>query len=513
MTTDSTTWRPPTEYAEQLQELYGLDCPPLWGTPRRLENPTLGGKAAAVMKAMGFTPMPWQRYVLDVALELDPVTGVFVHRRVGLSVPRQQGKTEQLLAVMIHRTMAYQRARVMYAAQNRVMARERFEDEFWEKIKGSKLAPRFRVRLANGNEAIICKETRSKLGITSNTEKSGHGPSLDLGLIDEAFAHEDDRQEQAMSPAMITKPMAQLWWASAGGTEKGVWLLAQRMAGRALIQELWKTREFPGIAYFEWYAPETMDRGDPATWRFCMPALGHTVTEATIRAEYNGMKPEEFDRAYLNRTRKKTPPADPNIPAAQWPGLVEEETRPRRQVALAVDVAQDRSHTSIGVASLREDGRLHLELVDYRPGTDWAVPALKRLTELWKPAAVAIGSTGTPAGSLIDDIVAAGITTPEDKDKPHRGHLVVVRTNDFVEACGQIADAMTQGSIAPFHQAELTGAVTGARTRRVGDAWAIDRTASLTDASPFVAVTLARWALLTRGPLVQDDYDPVANVW
>jgi hypothetical protein len=513
VTTDSTTWRPPTEYAEQLQELYGLTCPPLWGTPRRLENPTLGGKAAKVMQAMGFTPMPWQRYVLDVALELDPVTGLFVHRRVGLSVPRQQGKTEQLLAVMIHRTMGWQRQRVMYAAQNRVMARERFEDEFWEKLKGSKLAPRFRVRLANGNEAIICKESRSKLGITSNTEKSGHGPSLDLGLIDEAFAHEDDRQEQAMSPAMITKPMAQLWWASAGGTEKGVWLLAQRMAGRALIVDLWRTGEFPPIAYFEWYAPETMDRGDPATWRFCMPALGHTVTEATIRAEYNGMKPEEFDRAYLNRTRKKTPPADPNIPAPRWPGLADEESRPRREVALAVDVAQDRSHTSIGVASLREDGRVHLELVDRRPGTDWAVTALKRLTDLWKPVAVAIGSTGTPAGSLIDDIVTAGITTPEDKDKPHRGHLVVVRTNDFVEACGQMADAMTQGTAVHTDQTDLTAAVTGARTRRVGDAWAIDRTASLADASPFVAVLLARWALLTKGPLVQDDYDPVANIW
>lgn len=513
MTTDSTTWRPPTEYAEQLQDLYGLSCPPLWGTPRRLENPTLGPKAARVMKAMGFTPMPWQRYVLDVALELDPVTGVFVYRRVGLSVPRQQGKTEQLLAVMIHRTMGWQRQRVMYAAQNRVMARDRFEDEFWEKVKGSKLAPRFRVRLANGNEAIICKETRSKLGITSNTEKSGHGPSLDLGLIDEAFAHEDDRQEQAMSPAMITKPMAQLWWASAGGTEKGVWLLKQRMAGRALIQELWRTGVHPAIAYFEWYAPEDMDRGDPATWRSCMPALGHTVTEATIRAEYEGMDPGEFDRAYLNRTRKKSPPADPNIPVARWPGLTDKTARPRRQVALAVDVSQDRSYTSIGAASVREDGRVHMELVDRRPGTDWAVPALKRLTDLWQPLAVAIGSTGTPAGSLIDDVVTAGITTPLDKDKPHRGHLAVVRTNDFVEACGQLADAMNQATAVHRDQTDLTAAVNGARTRRVGDAWALDRTGSLVDVSPLVAVTLARWALLAKGSLVHDDYDPVANIW
>lgn len=316
-----------------------------------------------------------------------------------------------------------------------------------------------------------------------------------------------------MSPAMITKPMAQLWWASAGGTEKGVWLLGQRKTGRAMIEEMWRTGEYPGVAYFEWHAPEDMDRGDPATWRFCMPALGYTVTEATIRAEYNGMRPEEFDRAYLNRTRKKTPAPDPNIPAATWPGLTDERSMPRREVALAVDVSQDRSHTSIGVATLREDGLVHLELVDRRPGTDWAVPALKRLSGLWKPLVVAIASSGAPAGSLVDDVVAAGITVPEDKEHPHRGHLLVVRTNDFVEACGQMADAMTQSTARHRDQSDLTAAVTGARSRRVGDAWAIDRTASLTDASPLVAVTLARWALLTRGPQVLEDYDPLDSIY
>jgi hypothetical protein len=54
--------------------------------------------------------------------------------------------------------------------------------------------------------------------------------------------------------------------------------------------------------------------------------------------------------------------------------------------------------------------------------------------------------------------------------------------------------------------------VNGARTRRVGDAWQLDRTKSLTDVSPFVAVTIARWALVTRGPLVLDDYDVLDSI-
>ncbi|MGW4102296.1 terminase large subunit domain-containing protein [Streptomyces sp. NPDC004976] len=466
------------------------------------------------MQKLGFTPMPWQRYVLDVALEIDPDTGLFAYREVGLSVPRQQGKTQQILAVMVHRIMAWERQNVTYGAQNRTMAKKRWEDEFLETLDGSSLFGKYRPRRTTGNEAIIWGSTRSLLGITSNTEKASHGPPLDLGVIDEAFAHEDDRLEQAFSPAMLTKPMAQLWWASAGGTEKSFWLNKKRKAGRALIEEMWKTGTHPSTAYFEWFAPDDMPRDDPATWRATLPALGHTVTEAVIRAELEKLDPGEFDRAYLNRTRKAAPPPDANLPTSAWPGLADEESLPRKgRLALAVDVAQDRSHSSIGVASLREDGRIHLELVARRPGTEWVVRAVDRLRKLWDPVAVAVGSTGTPAGSLIDDLTAAGITVPEDKERPHRGHLVIVRTNDAVEACGQMADGMRQGTVRHRDQTPLTSAVTGARSRRVGDAWVLDRTASLTDVAPFVAVTLARWALVTRGPLVHDDYDPLANIF
>ncbi|TLQ45765.1 terminase [Streptomyces marianii] len=514
MTTNSeTTWRPPTEFVEQCRELYGLECPPMWGTPRRPEFPTLGGKVARVMTALGFTPMPWQRYVWDVALEIDPATGVFAYRNVGLSVPRQQGKTQGLLAVKVHRASAYKRQRIVYAAQTRSMARERWEDEFWATIEASRIARRFVARKQNGHEAIISRATRSRIGITSNTEKAGHGPPLDLGVIDEAFAHEDDRLEQAFSPAMLTRPLAQLWWASAGGTDKSVFLNKKRTAGRELIEQLWRTGVHGRTAYFEWFAPEDMPRDDPATWWATLPALGYTVTEETIRAELETLDPAEFDRAYLNRTRKQSPPADPNVPKAKWPGLADQLSKPVGPMAFAVDVSQDRSQATIAMAVRRLDGRVHVEVMDRRPGTDWVVPALTRLHKLWQPLVVAIASSGSPAGSLIDDIVAAGITVPEDKSKPHRGHLAVMRTNDLVEACGQMADAMTQGTAVHLDQVPLTAAVNGARSRRVGDAWTLDRTASLRDVAPFVAVIEARWALLNKGPLVDVDYDPVANVW
>lgn len=465
------------------------------------------------MTKLGAPPMPWQKYVSDVALELDPETGLFAHRENGISVSRQQGKTELCLGAQVHRSLAWPRQNIVYAAQTRGMARQRWEDEFWEKIAGSDLAKRARIRKSNGNEAILWGATRSKMGITANTEKAGHGPPLDMGFIDEAFAHEDDRLEQAFSPAMLTRKMAQLWWASAGGTTKSVWLNKKRQMGRALIEALFAAlaedaaAARPRAAYFEWFAPEDMDRADPATWRATLPALGYTVTEEIIAAELEKMDPAEFDRAYLNRTRKPTPPQDPNVPKGKWPGLTDKAARPTPEVAFAIDVSQDRGYTSIGAASLRPDGKVHLELVDRRPGTHWVVPAMVRLTARWKPVAVAVASSGAPAGSLIDDLVTAGIKVPEDKEHPRRGELAVMRQGDITEACGQLADAMNQGTATHIDQAPLTAAVNGARTRRVGDAWTLDRTSSLVDISPLCAVTFARWALLIRGPQVNEDYD------
>ncbi|MER8042718.1 terminase family protein [Streptomyces sp. NPDC094032] len=519
----SETWAPPASFAADLLERYGLTCPPRWGTPRNPAFPSLGPKLWKVMAALGAPPMPWQKYVTDVALEVDPATGLFVHREVGLSVSRQQGKTELTLGAQVHRALAFPRQNIIYAAQTRGMARQRWEDEFWEKISASALAKRARIRKSNGNEAILWGPTRSRMGITANTERAAHGPPLDLGFIDEAFAHTDDRLEQAFSPAMLTRAMAQLWWASAGGTEASTWLNKKRTKGRALIEALWAALAEdlaavrPRAAYFEWYAPEDMPRDDPATWRAALPALGFTVTEDTIRAELEKLDPAEFDRAYLNRTRKSTPPDDPNIPKKEWAPLADAESRPAAdELALAVDIAQDRRYASIGAAIRRPDGRVHLELVDRRAGTDWVVPALVRLSRLWRPLVVAISGSGTPAGSLVDELVAAGITVPERKDKKrdksHRGHLVVLRSGDMTEACGQLADALNEGTVAHIDQVPLTAAVSGARTRRVGDAWVLDRTTSLVDVAPLVAVTEARWALIHRGPLVLDDYDVMSSV-
>ena len=297
-----------------------LHCPPRWGTCRRPDWPTLGPRVGQIAASLGKPFMPWQQHVADVAMEIDPVTGLLAYREVVVTVPRQSGKTTLLLAVMVHRALGFRLPQVItYTAQSRIKAREKWEDEHIPILERSPLKSLFRVRKTTGNEAILW-QNGSRHGIESTTEKAGHGPTLDLGVIDEAFAHVDSRAEQAFKPAMITRPSPQLLVCSTAGTPKSVYLRGKVNAGRVRSE----MGSADSVAYFEWSAPDDADPADPATWRACMPALGIVradgtgITETTIAAELESMELPDFRRAYLNQWLDNFPEEWQVIAADRW---------------------------------------------------------------------------------------------------------------------------------------------------------------------------------------------------
>ncbi|NUT53691.1 MAG: terminase [Saccharothrix sp.] len=555
----------------QLTELYGLHCIPAWGTPRDLNAKTYGPKVARFARALGTPFMPWQHYVADVALEVDPYTGLLRYDQVLLMVPRQSGKTTLELAVMAWRCSAWAKQVVVYAAQTRNAAREKWEEEHVPALEAAPaIAKRIRrVVYTNGREAIKW-HNRSRWGITSNTETASHGPTLDMGVIDEAFSHEDSRTEAAMEPAMITRPQPQLWVTSTAGTEKSVYLNDKREAARAMVEEQFETGKPAAIAVFDWTAEGFLDslgrmrfdRTDRRVWRAVMPALGHTQTEERVQTRLERLvaegKGDEFDRAYLNVTKRDVADTDPNVPTEEWPGLVDLESRRGKYVALAVDITPDRQYACIAVYSVREDGLEHVEVVDHQAGVNWLPARLKQLRDRHNPIAIAIDAKG-PGGALLLELEEdaerlkrenkpGGLSRPKDPDKPRRGDLAVPTSADVAAACAAFTDAcrppkdapvdedqaddehedgaaqvvdaefevlseVVLGTIRHLDQLPLNLAIANAVSRPLGDAYAWGRRKSAGDISPLVAVTLARWAYRSRVHLVVHEYDPLDNVW
>ena len=420
--------------------------------------------------------MPWQAQVANVAGELMP-NGLPAYREVRVTVPRQSGKTSMLLVVEVDRCLNWgQPQRVIYTAQDRNNSRSKWEEQC-ELLERTSLRKVFKVRRQTGLERMVFANG-STVGITASKETSGHGQTLDLGVIDEAFSQKDDRLDQAFRPAMMTRPAAQMWIVSTMGTEESTFLHDRVDDGRARVE----ADERSGIAYFEWSAEDDQDPDDAATWWSCMPALGRTVTEEVIRADHDAMPPDEFSRAYLN---KRTGGGRPVFDAGSWQACRDPHSQLAGTPCFAVDVTPDRAWAAIGVAGWGSGRRTHVEIVDHRPGVEWVAGRLEELYRRWHPFPVVI-DPASPAGSLLIDLASLSIKTE------------TVGAREYAASCGQLYDAVVAAQVVHLDQPVLNVAVAAARKRVIGDAWAWTRRSGL-DVSALVAVTLARYGLTKHG--------------
>ena len=419
--------------------------------------------------------MGWQRFVADVSQELRP-DGSRYYRTVVVVVPRQQGKSSLLQAVMVDQAATAFDSSTLYTAQDRTEARRRLLTELHERtLARSPFRGHYRVRQTNGDESLRFP-TGSTIGIVAPTKTSGHGQTLDLGVIDEAFAQTDLSLPQAFGPAMVTRHDAQLWIVSVVGDGTDELLRHYQDQGEASLDDP-ETR----LAFFEWSAL-VGDPYDEDVWRSCMPALGITVDADDVRADPTYGDPEEFARAYLCRRRPQQSTAAIELEA--WEAGTVDRLDLSDPLVFAADVAIDRRSSSIAAASRIAGERIGVELVEYRAGTAWVVDRLDALVRRHGPVAVIVDGAG-PTGSLVVEL------------ERRRLPLVVWSSTDIARACGWFVDEVAGGRLAHIAAGPLDEAVSGAAKLYLGDAFRWRRRTALVDLSPLYAATLAARGVTT----------------
>jgi phage terminase large subunit-like protein len=264
-------------------------------TPRyateRTDRETYGPKVAEVAEALGFTLMPWQVRVLDTALE--HVDGRLVYRDVLISVPRQSAKTTTSLLMLTWRMLAAP-VNAVYGAQTRLASRQKLLDEWSPVLARAKPTRQFWSTKGTGSESIR-SPNGSIVRSLSTDQAAGHGSTLSVAILDEAWALEADA-EQGVRPAMSTKRNGQLWICSTAGTSRSTWWREKVELGREAVE----AGRTDGLAFFEWAAEPDDDLDDPAVLERFHPAIGHTVDADTIRADIAAMSPAQARRAYGN---------------------------------------------------------------------------------------------------------------------------------------------------------------------------------------------------------------------
>ncbi len=156
-------------------------------------------------------------------------------------------------------------------------------------------------------------------------------------------------------------------------------------------------------------------------WQAANPLLGRTRRNGTgltveyVQAERQALPPSEFARERMGWWDEPTEAAECPIRPDVWARAGTADASSLVRVAFGVTVAPDRSRTTIGVAGLRADGRVQVEVVADGRGVDWAPLWLIERVGRWDPVAVVLDGTALPLQPSLADlgVVAQPTTTTE----------------------------------------------------------------------------------------------------
>lgn len=450
-----------------------------FATKRDPSRPTRGTRQGQFARVwLGGELMPAQQYIADVAGELvrDEETGLMLPARslVVVTEPRRAGKSHLAMAMRGERCFSVPNHRSWYTAQTGGDARDAFL-KFGEQIVDAPLGKVVRTLVGNGRE-VMKFPNLSTIRPHPPTEQALHGKECDDNDVDEAWAFSEEEGKalmQAIAPTQLTRPGAQTWIWSAGGTAESTWLAALVARGRA---------GDPSIAYFEAGIPDDADAEDLDVIAAHHPAYGHTVTMQSLRSLRTqfGDDAAGWARAAGNRWTEVIGGA---IGAATWATVRYTDPIPAGvPVGYGAARAEDGSHVAIAAAA-NIDGVVVVELVDVIPAHD-AGKAVKA----WAGGNDLVVDPSGPSAALVDDLVKA--RTPR---------LVQLGARDSSAACAKFLDALPHRAYRFRPSEALDEAVKVAAKRRVGDGgYAWSRSTAGASIAPLEAATNAAWAITHR---------------
>jgi hypothetical protein len=448
--------------------------------------------------------MHWQRRYLNLALELDPATGLPWYREARLSVGRQAGKTFLILPTAIHRGLTFElmgwgrRPRTKLVLQNAQMARRKFLEDFWPIIDQ---APKVRSRIrtlvkSSGREGLVFVNG-ARFEVGGNTRDANHSQTIASAWLDECFAYgPDGDEEQSVGPAMSTVSAGQIFMSSAAGDAESTWWHDKCDDGRARVDSGLDSR----VCYVEYSIGDDDDPEDEALWPVYMPGLAEGLVDPdTIRGDLDRMGLAGFTRAYGNR---RTLSRDHLIPPGRWAAIAGDVAPEVGEIVLSVDVSFDDPEdvnrpprsTAISVAGWTASGLPLVEVIDHREGTEWAAARVAQLlADEPRIRRVALDSKG-PVLTIRREL---------ERVVPKR-RLVWLSTTDVCAAALEFHQRAMDGRLRHRAQHVLDQAVAAAKKRHVVDAWCFGRKMSTGDITPLVSCSQALHVLLQREGILSE---------
>lgn len=398
--------------------------------------------------------LPWQKLVLRRWLAEDE-DGKFVNLDCGLSVPRQNGKTEIITARIIY-GIIFRKAVGLFTAQKQKTAdvvKKRIQDFFYENPYEeifNLLTPRFRQKPRNydfiefNNGSVYSFMTRTRLG--------GLGTTNDELIFDEAADVVDSHQSTLLptvSAAHTKNP--QVIYCGTPPTVESVGEVFGRVRKQIMTGK--------SGCWTEWSVDSLTDKDDVEAWYETNPSLGEFLLETAIQAESRALSADDFNRMRLgwwSGVEDKRA-----ISQKQWDECFTKkpEFDDTFEPVYAVKFAPDRSAFSLVVAQPLTNGKIHVEIIMQRPMSEGFNKVTKWLVDRWKNCAKIIIDGATGQHILFEDLTSAGVAPKK---------ILQPNMKEIVAAHQFIYDAIIRGEFSHYNQPLLNQTIRVTKQRQMG---------------------------------------------
>lgn len=331
-------------------------------------NDTLGSEAVALYNETEKTALPWQEALCYDIMALSKTDeGLWAHQKFGYSVPRRNGKSENVLMRCLW--VLKNSERILYTAH-----RATTSHSVWERLE--RLCEKADIEVVSSIKAFgkehIYTEGDGAIEFRTRTSTGGLGEGYDLLIIDEAQEYTPE-QETALKYVVTDSPNPQTIMLGTPPTAISAGTVFPKYRQRVLQGGGFES------GWAEWSVENMSDVHDVDLWYKTNPSLGYVLKERTIRSEI-GEDEIDFNiqrfGLWLKYNQKSA------ISKNEWDALcLKELPRLKGKLFAGIKYGHDGSNVSLAIACKTEDEKIFVEAIDCRPikaGNDWLLNFLSK---------------------------------------------------------------------------------------------------------------------------------------
>lgn len=402
---------------------------------------TKGPEAAALYNATEKTVLEWQESLLYDIMAVGP-EGYWVHQKFGYSVPRRNGKSEDVLMRCLW-GLAHSE-RILYTAHRTSTAHA-----VWERLE--RLCKKASIKVessfrAFGKEHLYC-EGGGVIEFRTRTSTGGLGEGYDLLIIDEAQEYTPE-QETALKYIVSDSDNPQTIMLGTPPTA----------ISAGTVFPKYRTRVLRGSAFesgwAEWSVEKMTDSHDVDAWYLTNPSLGTILKERTIRSEI-GDDDVDFNIQRLGlwlRYNQKSA-----ITPGEWDALEAKELpKLKGKLYAGVKFGHDGKNAALSIAVKTKDDKVFVEAYGCRPmsnGVGWIIDFISRAS-----VAKVIVDGDNGKGLIEDAMKEARLKKP-----------VLISTQDFIKANAVWEQALNGGNLVHMQQSAARQVITNCEKRKIGN--------------------------------------------